>query len=89
MAVRSVPDLRAARWRWVADRELSHLFAEVESARAADRVSRGSRHPSAPLRGDAALASSLGAYATALLKYRLPVPPVIRDELRLQRSLPS
>ncbi|WP_327637545.1 hypothetical protein OHB24_03865 [Kribbella sp. NBC_00482] len=70
--------------------DLSHLFAEVVSARAAERLARGPRRQGDNTRSDASrLATSLRAYARALEKYRLPVPPVIRDELRLRSGLPS
>jgi|tagenome__1003787_1003787.scaffolds.fasta_scaffold20946742_5 hypothetical protein len=76
--------------RSAADHDLSHLFDEVVAARAADRRARGPRRPDDPFRSDARrLAVSLGAYANALERYRLPVPPAIRDELRLRSGLPS
>jgi hypothetical protein len=77
--------------RSVMNDDLSHLFAEVVSARAAERVARGGpRRQGENARSDTGrLALSLRAYARALEKYRLPVPPVIRDELRLRSGLPS
>lgn len=76
--------------RSAADHDLSQLFAEVISARAADRQARGRLRWDDPFRSDAyRLALSLRAYARALEAYRLPVPPVIRDELRLRSGLPS
>jgi hypothetical protein len=76
--------------RCAADHDLHFLFAEIRSARAAERQARGQRLPNASSRGDTdRLALSLGAYARALEQYRLPVPPVIRDELRLRSGMPS
>ena len=71
--------------------DLSHLFAEVVSARAAERLARvGPRRQGENARSETGrLATSLRAYARALEKYRMPVPPVIRDELRLRSGLPS
>ncbi len=88
MSIRPLPVLGGARRRWVMDHELAHLFAEVASARVADRRSRGTRRRDDTFRSDSGhLASSLGAYANALERYRLPVPRTIRDELRLRRGL--
>ncbi|MFD7155059.1 hypothetical protein ACFV9C_10685 [Kribbella sp. NPDC059898] len=71
------------------DHDLAQLFAAVVSARVADRQARGRLRWDGPFRSDAyRLASSLRAYASALESYRLPVPPVIRDELRLRSGLP-
>lgn len=76
--------------RFAADHDLLNLFAEITSARAADRQARNQRRPDVPSRSDAnRLAMSLGAYAKALEQYRLPLPRVIRDELRLRTGLPS
>ena len=75
--------------RSAVDHDLARLLAEVVSARAADRQARGRPRWDDPFRRDAhRLASSLRAYAGALERYRLPVPPVIRDELRLRSGLP-
>ncbi|GAA1156214.1 hypothetical protein GCM10009630_62760 [Kribbella jejuensis] len=75
--------------RSVVNHDLSRLFAAVTSARVADRQARGRLRWDDPFRPDAyRLASSLRAYARALEGYRLPVPPVIRDELRLRSGLP-
>lgn len=90
MSIRSLPAARGASGRSAADHDLRCLFDEITSARVADRQARGQRHPDSPSRGDAArLVLSLVAYARALEQYRLPVPPAIRDELRLRRGLPS
>jgi hypothetical protein len=87
---RSTPVLADVGRRSVVNDDLSHLFAEVVSARAAERLARGPRRQGENSRSDAGrLAMSLRAYARALEKYRLPVPPVIRDELRLRSGLPS
>ncbi|MDX2969092.1 hypothetical protein PWY87_06850 [Kribbella solani] len=56
----------------------------------ADRLARRPLRPGelvAP--GSARLTLSLGVYAKALEQHRLPVPPVIRDELRLRNRLSS
>ncbi|TCC32304.1 hypothetical protein [Kribbella sindirgiensis] len=90
MSIRSLPAARGASRRSAADHDLHCLFDEITSARVADRQARGQRRPDTPSRRDTArLALSLVAYARALERYRLPVPPVIRDELRLRSGLPS
>lgn len=90
MSIRPLSVPGGASRRTATDHDLLYLFAEIRSARAADRQARGQRRPNAPARRDAdRLALSLGAYARALEKYRLPVPPMIRDELRLRSGLPS
>lgn len=83
VAVRPGIQHRSAR-----DLDLSHLFAEVRSARAADRLARSAQRRDDSFRTDSGrLAASLLAYAKALEGYRLPVPRAIRDELRLRRKL--
>jgi hypothetical protein len=90
MSIRPLSVPGSAARRFATDHDLRDLFAEITSARAADQEARGQRRPDAPSRSDAnRLALSLGAYARALEQYRLPVPPVIRDELRLRSGLPS
>jgi hypothetical protein len=90
MSVRPLPVLRGVQHRSAADHDLSHLFAEIMSAREADRLSRGAQRRDDIFRSDSGrLAASLNAYATALERYRLPVPHEIRDELRLRRQLSS
>ncbi|MGW1339789.1 hypothetical protein ACWCOV_01950 [Kribbella sp. NPDC002412] len=90
MSIQSLPVRGGASRRSAADHDLLYLFAEVMSARAADRLTRGQRRPDASSNSDASrLTLSLGAYAAALEQYRLPVPPVIRDELRLRNGLRS
>ena len=72
-----------------ADHDLSHLYAAVVSARVAERLGRATRPPGGGLRSNGdRLTTALVAYTTALEGYGLPVPPVIRDELRLRRALP-
>jgi hypothetical protein len=89
MTTRSQPVFAGISRRTAEDHDLLHLLAEVRSARAADRVTRGvPRRGSAPSSDASRLAASLTAYARALESYRLPVPPAIRDELRLRRALP-
>jgi hypothetical protein len=90
MSIRPTPVLADVGRRSVVNDDLLHLFAEVVSARAAERVARGPRRQGDTVRSEGGrLALSLRAYARALEKYRLPVPPVIRDELRLRSGLPS
>lgn len=89
MAIRSFSVPGGASGRSAADHDLGQLFAEIRSARAADRKARGQRRPDVPSHSASRLVLSLGAYATALEQYRLPVPPVIRDELRLRSGLRS
>ncbi|GAB2646560.1 hypothetical protein [Kribbella swartbergensis] len=90
MSIRPLPVLRGIQHRSAADHDLSYLFAAVTSAREADRLARGGQRREDIFRSDSGrLAASLNAYATALEKYRLPVPHEIRDELRLRRQLSS
>lgn len=90
MTIRPLSTLTGIRCRSAADHALSHLFAEVVSAREADQVARGAPRREIALGSDSGrLAASLTAYARALEGYQLPVPPGIRDELRLRRGLPS
>lgn len=90
MSIRSLPALCGVTRRSAADHDLCCLFAEIRSARAADRQARGQRRTNPPSHRDATrLESCLVAYTTALERYRLPVPPAIRDELRLRSGLPS
>jgi len=90
MAISPLPVLRGIQRRSAADHDLSFLFARVTSAREAVRVGRGELRRDDAFRSDCGrLAASLNAYATALERYRLPVPREIRDELRLRRQLPS
>lgn len=90
MAIRPLPVVSGPCQRSAADHELSQLFAAIRSARVADRLARRPLRPGelvAP--GSARLTLSLGVYAKALEQHRLPVPPVIRDELRLRNRLSS
>jgi hypothetical protein len=90
MSIRPFSVPGGASRRFAADHDLLDLFAEIMSARAADRQARDQRRPDVLSRSDAMrLTLSLSAYARALEQYRLPVPPVIRDELRLRSGLPS
>jgi len=88
MSVRPLALLPGVQHRSAADDDLSHLYAEIMSARAADRLARGAQRRDDSFRTDSGrLAASLLAYAKALERYRLPVPRAIRDELRLRRRL--
>lgn len=70
------------------DITLGVIFAELTAARSANQLDRGT-----PRRGVAAdpradrLLISLEACAAALTVRNLPIPPSIRDELRLRRRL--
>jgi hypothetical protein len=88
MSIRPVTVTAGLQYRSVADHDLSHLFADVLSARSADRLARGAgRRPDTARSDSGRLAASLKAYAEALESYGLPVPRSIRDELRLRRQL--
>jgi hypothetical protein len=90
MAIRPPAVLPSLQRRSTADHDLLHLYAEVRTAREAERLARGARRPNKTLRSDSGrLTASLTAYAKALETYRLPVPCAIRDELRLRRRLAS
>ena len=90
MTIRPRSELAGIQGRSSADHDLAHLFAEVVSARAADRVARCAQRTDGTFRSDSLrLAVSLNAYTKALERYRLPVPREIRDELRLRRGLAS
>jgi hypothetical protein len=71
-----------------ADITLSVIFAELTAAREANKAERGT-----PRVGTAGgpradrLLLSLEACAHALAERNLPIPPSIRDELRLRRAL--
>ena len=71
-----------------AQRYLALLLDEVHKA--SDEVSRLRRAPLPPDRLAAArqsLLAALESYAAELTARRLPVPPRLRDDLRLQRSI--
>jgi hypothetical protein len=82
--------LPSLRHRSSADHDLSHLLAEVMHARMAEQLTRTTKRPDDRVRSNSRrLTDSLSAYASALERYRLPVPRAIRDELRLRRRLTS
>jgi hypothetical protein len=64
------------------------VFAELTAARSAHQQDRGTSRaaPSASARPDRLL-TSLEACAAALAERHLPIPPSLRDELRLRRRL--
>ena len=68
---------------------LEVLMANIRAAREEVRVLRV-----APVAHDRLLAArrallgAMEAYADALVQRRLPIPPRLRDELRLQRDIP-
>jgi hypothetical protein len=70
------------------DITLGVIFAELNAARSANQVERGAPRIGA-VGGPRAdrLLQSLEACAAALGERNLPIPPSIRDELRLRRAL--
>lgn len=76
----------ASRGQQLRDMSLSYLLAELHSARAAlaQELSRPRNGP--PVEGRLTLLACLEAYTAALTARRLPIPPRIRDDLRLQRA---
>lgn len=72
------------------DITLSMIFAELTAARSANQLDRGVSRPGAGAgaRSDRLLLS-LEACVAALTDRNLPIPPSIRDELRLRRRLLS
>lgn len=67
---------------------LSELLADVQAAREEVRSLRGA--PMVPDRLRSArqvLLQAMEAYAAGLTARRLPIPPQLRDEIRLQRRI--
>jgi hypothetical protein len=90
MTIHPVAALPSIRHRSTADHDLSHLLAEVITAREAEQLTRSMKRPDENIRNNSRrLTASLSAYASALEAYRLPVPRAIRDELRLRSRLSS
>lgn len=90
MTIQPAAALPSLRHRSSADHDLSHLLAEVMHARMAEQQTRSTKRPDDRVRTNSRrLTDSLSAYASALERYRLPVPRAIRDELRLRRRLSS
>ena len=90
MPIQPYSPLADASRRSATDHDLVCLFREVVSAREADRLARDTRRPTGtPHSASTRLAASLSAYTRALESHQLPVPPAIRDELRLRRGLSS
>lgn len=82
----SVPDYRPARAR-PNDVDLPSLLLDLIEARAAvarDSTPARNRRPTAD---QARLLACMEAYSAALTARQLPIPPRLRDELRLHRSL--
>ena len=72
------------------DEILALLMGELQKARAAWAAERGeARHGGSPSESPARarLLAALEAYAAALDSRHLPLPPSIRDELRLRRGV--
>jgi len=84
----SIATPRAPRARQ-ADPELDALLAELDRARAAMTQALRTRPSDAKdqILARRGLLESLEAYASALGRRNLPVPPRLRDELSLQRGL--
>ena len=82
-SLESRPSLRSP-----ADITLGMVFAELTAARSAHQLDRVSSRP-VPAAGGRPdrLLTSLEACVAALAERRLPVPPALRDELRLRRRL--
>jgi hypothetical protein len=81
------PSTSASTLRSPSDITLGVVFAELSAARSANRVDRSTpRSGSAGSHRDRLLIS-LEACAAALAQRNLPIPPSIRDELRLRRRL--
>ncbi len=73
---------------WLRDPELDTLWGSLETARARHRdelIGRTDAMLVFSTRYDALLA--LEAYASALQRRQLPVPPTVRRDLTLQRNL--
>jgi hypothetical protein len=75
--------------RSVVNYNLAELFADLAEARAADQQARCSRYRASNRSkvDSMRLVTALRACAVALEQHRLPVPPPMRDELRLRRQL--
>jgi hypothetical protein len=77
--------------RSAVDHDLAVLFADLAAARVVNQLARRSRPPSGAVNRDQAsgvrLVAALSAWTAALEQHRLPVPPTIRDELRLRQRL--
>lgn len=70
------------------DATLGLIFAELTAARTANQRDRGVLRPGAGAGGRPdRLLVSLEACVTALTDRNLPIPPSLRDELRLRRAL--
>jgi hypothetical protein len=80
------PSTSASTLRSPSDITLGVVFAELSAARSANRVDRSTPRSSAGSHRDRLLIS-LEACAAALAQRNLPIPPSIRDELRLRRRL--
>lgn len=81
-----MPDPRPARAR-PNDVDLPSLLLDLIEARAAvarDSTPARNRRPTAD---QARLLACMEAYSAALIARQLPIPPRLRDELRLHRSL--
>lgn len=68
------------------DVSLSFLLAELLAARAALALELSRPRNGPPVDARMTLLACLEAYAAALTERRLPIPPRMRDDLRLQRA---
>ncbi len=73
--------------RCLADHDLAMVFADLKAARAADREARCSVPANRTNSGldSSGVLTALRACVTAFEQHRLPIPPAIRDEIRLRR----
>ncbi|GAA2740821.1 hypothetical protein GCM10009868_04470 [Terrabacter aerolatus] len=68
--------------------QLAELMARVRAARSEVDVLRSGRvDPAMLVTARGVLLDALEGLAAELLRRRLPVPPALRDELRLQRRI--
>jgi len=82
----TAPAGTASRGQQLRDASLSFLLAELLSARAALAVELSQPRNGSPVGGRFTLLACLEAYTAALTARRLPIPPRLRDDLRLQRA---
>ena len=76
----------ASRGRQLRDVSLTFLLAELLSARAALAQELSQPRNGSPVDGRVTLLACLEAYTAALTARQLPIPPRLRDDLRLQRA---
>lgn len=84
--VPTAPVGAASRGQQLRDVSLSVLLAELHSARAALAQELSQPRNGPPVERRVTLLACLEAYTAALTARRLPIPPRVRDDLRLQRA---